>query len=692
MLVYPENSFEELEFPRIREEVEKYCRVPESKEMAHKMVPIKHHESMINTLHETEELMVLFKNKAPFPDSEFVSISREVALLQIQGSVLSEQQFANIRSVSVTTNNLLEYFQNRSEQLSYLSGLCGNIYKTSLVEDAINKIIEEQEPYVKSSASKELYEIRKDLSAKRRESEKKFKSFLNEMKRLGWLRESEESFYNGRRVIAVMAEYKREVKGIIHGSSETGKTSFVEPVNTVEINTEIVSLEQAEKKEVFKLLRALTDDLRAHKELVKGYNVFLCKLDFTRAKAKFAVEMNAILPEISGNPELHLLMAYHPVLWLQNKRNAKHTQPITLSLDKLKRILIISGPNAGGKSITLKTVGLLQLMLQSGLLIPVEEGSKMGIFQHLFTDIGDSQSIEYELSTYSSRLLKAKYFLTAANRRSLILIDELGTGSDPDLGGAIAEAIMEELLERNAICLVTTHYTNIKMLAENRKGILNACMQFDAETLLPRYILEVGKPGSSYTFEVAEKIGLPQHIIQNAKKKVNKGKLKFDAILAGLQKEQQEFRAMKTQLQKEETLTQSEREKLEKMREKLNKKLEADREKAEEASRLMELGRKMQTLTQAADRGTAKKEVVAKFMQVVTSEKRKKMEKVAAEKDATRKKKKAEKVLAGIEVGSKVRLLNGGKPGIVESIHKGKVRVIFGSIKSIVALENLVPC
>lgn len=692
MFIYPENTIEELEFSRIREEVEKYCRVPESKEMAHQMAPVKHHESLMNTLHETEELMILFKNKAPFPDSEFVSISREVSLLQIQGSVLTEQQFTNIRNVAVTANQLLVYFENRSEQLTWLNGLCANIYKTTAVADAINKIIEEHEPYVKSSASKELYEIRKDLSAKRRESEKKFKSFLNEMKRLGWLRESEESFYNGRRVIAVMAEYKREVKGIIHGSSETGKTSFVEPVNTVEINNEIVSLEQAEKKEVFKLLRSLTDELRAHKDLVKGYNTFLCKLDFTRAKAKFAVELNCILPEISSQPELHLIKAYHPVLLLKNKKNGKKTEPITLRLDKQQRILIISGPNAGGKSITLKTAGLLQLMLQSGMPVPLQEGSRMGLFQHLFTDIGDSQSIEYELSTYSSRLLKAKYFLTAANRRSLILIDELGTGSDPDLGGAIAEAIMEELLDRNATCLVTTHYTNIKMLAENRKGIVNACMQFDADTLLPRYILEIGKPGSSYTFEVAEKIGLPEHIIKNARKKVNKGKLKFDSILAGLQKEQQEFRAMKLQLEKEEGLTQEVRARLEKTQEKINRKLEADREKAEEASRLIELGKKMQNLTLAADKGTARKEVVAKFMQVVTAEKRKKMEKVAAEKDEKRKKKKASKVLAAIEVGSKVRLMNGGKPGIVESIHKGKVRVIFGSIKSVVALENLVPC
>lgn len=692
MLVYPENTLQELEFPGIRDEVEKFCRVPESKEMARKMAPVKHYESLMNTLHETRELMELFKSKAPFPDSEFESIGREVALLQIQGSVLTEQQLVNVRNISVTANNLLSYLENRKEHLPYLCGLCGNIYKSPVIEAAINKVIEEHEPYVKSSASKELFEIRKDLSAKRRESEKKFKSFLNEMKRLGWLRESEESFYNGRRVIAVMAEYKREVKGIIHGSSETGKTSFVEPVNTVEINNEIVSLEQAEKKEVFKLLRNLTDELRANKELVKGYHSFLCKLDFTRAKAKFAVELNCILPEISANPELHLLDAYHPVLWLQNKRNNKITKPVSLSLNKQQRILIISGPNAGGKSITLKTVGLLQLMLQSGLLIPVREGSRLGLFQHLFTDIGDSQSIEYELSTYSSRLIKARYFLAAANRRSLLLIDELGTGSDPDLGGAIAEAIMEELLERNAICLVTTHYTNIKLLAENKKGILNACMQFDAETLMPRYLLEVGKPGSSYTFEVAEKIGLPDHILKNAKKKINRGKLKFDAILAGLQKEQQEFKAMKAQLQKEEALTLAEREKLEKLREKMNRKLETDREKAEESSRLIDLGKKMQSLTAAADKGTAKKEVVAKFMQVVTSEKRKKMEKVAAEKEAKRKKKKAEKVLAYIEVGSKVRLINGSKPGLVESIQKGKARVIFGSIKSVVALENLVPC
>jgi DNA mismatch repair protein MutS2 len=685
---FPLDTHQQFEFDKIKQLVVQHCRCAPSRELAASIKPIKNVEKLMLLLSQCEEYKRIIEFKMHFPDATFTDLSKEISLLFIQGSVIGQEQFGNIRSVSDVVNTIIEFLTEKQKQYPALFKIIENLYITKEIIDAINIIIDIHGE-VKSSASKELGEIRRDLSAKRRESDRRFRTFVNDLRKLGWLRDNEENFYNGRRVLSVLAEHKRDVKGLVHGSSDTGKTSFIEPYNTIEINNEIADLEQSEKREVYRLLKQLTDDIRPHRELIKNYQIALTSIDFTRAKALLAIDIKGRLPQIEKQPVIKFVNACHPLLLLQNKQNKKATIPLNINLDVQNRILIISGPNAGGKSITLKTIGLLQIMLQSGLLVSAAEGSVMSLFQQIHSDIGDSQSIEYELSTYSSRLVKMKYFLEHANRRTLVLIDEFGTGSDPELGGAIAEVILEELAKKKAFGIVTTHYTNIKLVAENLHGVTNACMVFDAETLQPKYELLVGQPGSSYTFEVAQKIGLPKEILDRAGKKIQREKLKLNHMLGALQKEKQKLGKHIQELKIKEENALIANQKYDELTHKIQLKLEREKEKIEEQTRLAELGRRLNTLSEEWDKSTNKKEVIQKFVGLMTAEKKKKLEKIAEEKRSKKKEKTIAKKMEQIKVGSLVRLFNSKQTGTVEEITKNKAKVTFGDIKSVVSIENL---
>ena len=368
------------------------------------------------------------------------------------------------------------------------------------------------------------------------------------LNKAGYSAEIEESFSNGRRVVAVFSEHKRQVKGILHGESDSRKTAYIEPEETMELNNEVFSLEQDEHKEIQRILRALTAQLSVHSFLLQSWLIIAGEYDFIEAKAKLAIAINGNYPSISDKAIIDLKDAYHPLLLLHNKSSNKKTIPVTLKLDEKNRILVISGPNAGGKTVTMKTIGLNQIMIQSGLLVPVNPDSEFGIFKQLFIHIGDTQSIEFDLSTYSSHLMHMKYFIENANGKTLFFIDELGSGSDPNLGGAFAEVILNELNYKHAFGIVTTHYLNLKVMANHTPGILNGSMVFDEENLLPKYQLNIGKPGSSYTFAIAERIGLPKHLIKNAKKLVDENHFRLDNLLnrteqdlQTLQKEKQDL-------------------------------------------------------------------------------------------------------------------------------------------------------
>ena len=331
--------------------------------------------------------------------------------------------------------------------------------------------------------------------------------------------------------MAVLAEQKRTVKGILHGESDSRKTAFVEPEETIELNNQVYDLENEERKEVQRILRELTANVSHYSSLLKTYHRITGEFDFAGAKAKLAVDMHGEFPNVVDKAHIHLVDAYHPLLYLFNKRTGKPTIPVSLTLDDAKRILVISGPNAGGKTVTLKTIGLLQMMLQSGLLVPVHPSSVFGIFKQLMIHIGDTQSIEFELSTYSSHLLHMKHFIENGNGKTLFFIDELGSGSDPNLGGAFAEVILQELARKHAFGVVTTHYLNLKVMAGKTPGIINGAMAFDEKNLQPQYKLLIGKPGSSYTFSIAERIGLDKSLIKRARDLVDSDQFRLDKLL-----------------------------------------------------------------------------------------------------------------------------------------------------------------
>jgi DNA mismatch repair protein MutS2 len=464
--------------------------------------------------------------------------------------MLSGEQLMQVRKLSENMAGVFRWF-DADRRLGYpaLSKVIEGTYYEKQIIVLIDEVLDEQ-GNVKDNASEELSRIRISLYRKRNELRRVFEKVVQKLAKAGYAADIDESFSNGRRVVAVFSEHKRQVKGILHGESDSRKTAFIEPEETIELNNEVYALEHEESREVQRVLRQLTGKLSEYAPLLQNYLAIVGEYDFIKAKAKLAIDMNGQFPNVVDKAHIQLIDAYHPLLYLYNKTSGKKTIPVTLTLDEQNRILVISGPNAGGKTVTMKTIGLNQLMMQSGLLVPVNPTSQMGIFKQLFIHIGDTQSIEFELSTYSSHLLHMKHFIEVANGKTLFFIDELGSGSDPNLGGSFAEVIMEELGRRKAIGIVTTHYLNLKVMANHTKGIVNCAMQFDEVHLQPMYKLMVGKPGSSYTFAIAERIGLPQHLINRARKLVEEDHFKLDRLLNRTEQDLQQLDKEKKDLHK----------------------------------------------------------------------------------------------------------------------------------------------
>jgi DNA mismatch repair protein MutS2 len=464
--------------------------------------------------------------------------------------VLTGEQFVLIRKLTESIQNIFRWFdsERRTAYEALAKVIAGTHYEKQILE-MLNEVLDEY-GNVLDNASEELSNIRMNLYRKRNEVRRAFDRIIQKLNKQGYLADIEEAFLNGRRVVAVFAEQKRMVKGILHGESDTRKTSFIEPEETTELNNDVFALENQESREVYRILRELTAKLSAHAPLLSAYHNIVGEYDFIRAKAKLGTDMNAEYPVVSDKAHVHLVNAYHPLLYLYNKKAGKPVMPVSVTLDEKSRILVISGPNAGGKTVTLKTVGLIQMMVQSGLLVPVHASSHLGIFKQLMIHIGDTQSLEFELSTYSSHLKNMKYFMEYANGKTLFFIDELGSGSDPNLGGAFAEVIMEELARKHSFGIVTTHYLNLKVMANKVPGIMNGAMAFDEKNLLPLYKLIVGKPGSSYTFSIAERIGLDKGLIAKARNLVDEDHFRLDKLLNRTEQDLQNIEKEKKELQK----------------------------------------------------------------------------------------------------------------------------------------------
>ncbi|HEY6504768.1 MAG TPA: MutS2/Smr-associated SH3 domain-containing protein [Chitinophagaceae bacterium] len=531
MKLYPVSAHLQLEFDKIKTLLATHCQAEYARDKAQNLRIHTLKEFIDTDLKQSHEYSQLIKNSIYFPNDYILNLSKELKLLGIPGAVLNGEDLMQIRKLAESIERIFRWFDNE-RRIAYeaLAKVISGTYYEKVIIEMIDDVLDEQ-GQVKDNASPELKEMRQSLYRKRNELRRVFEKIVARLNKQGYLAEIEESFMGGRRVLAVFAEQKRTVKGILHGESDSRKTAFVEPEETIELNNQVYELENDERKEVYRILRELTGKLSAYSSLLTAYHVVVGEYDFIRAKAKLAADIKGEYPAVMDKAHIHLVQAYHPLLYLYNQRAGKPTIPVTITLDDAKRILVISGPNAGGKTVTLKTIGLLQMMVQSGLLVPVHPSSEFGIFKQLMIHIGDTQSIEFELSTYSSHLIHMKYFMENVNGKTLFFIDELGSGSDPNLGGAFAEVILQELAKKHAFGIVTTHYLNLKVMAGKTPGIINGAMAFDEKNLQPQYKLLIGKPGSSYTFSIAERIGLDKDLIKRAKDLVDSDQFRLDKLL-----------------------------------------------------------------------------------------------------------------------------------------------------------------
>ncbi len=551
MKLFPESAGIQLEFNKVKELLVNYCQADYARQKAAELRIHTRLDFVETDLRQSHEYRQLLANAIYFPNDHILNLSRELKLLSIPGSVLNAEELQLIRKLAESMEKLFRWFDaERREAYPALTKVISQTYYEKLIAELISEVLDEY-GQIRDNASEDLKNIRMSLFRKRNELRRLFEKIVAKLNKQGFLAEIEESFMSGRRVLAVLAEQKRTVKGILHGESDSRKTAFVEPEETIELNNVISDLERSEQKEIYRILRELTGKLALYATILQDWHTVVGEYDFIRAKAKLAIEIKAEYPTVSDKAGINLVEAYHPLLYLYNQRTGKPTIPLSITLDETRRILVISGPNAGGKTVSMKTVGLLQMMVQSGLLVPVHPSSSFGIFKQLMIHIGDTQSIEFELSTYSSHLLHMKQFMEAANGRTLFFIDELGSGSDPSLGGAFAEVILQELLKKHAYGIVTTHYLNLKVMAGKTSGIVNGAMAFDEKKLQPLYKLLIGKPGSSYTFSIAERIGLNPQLINRARQLVDEDHFRLDKLLnrteqdlQGLQQKEKELNSL----------------------------------------------------------------------------------------------------------------------------------------------------
>ena len=549
-MLYPKDIESKLGFDKIRLLLKEKCLSNLGINIVDKISLSSNPDQIKKLLLQTEEFMHILVANEPFPSNYFIDVSNALQRARTEGMFLSEEEFLNINRSLQTILSCDRFLNKRSQEFPQLHQLTNMIVFDAGICTKISDKIDDN-GFVKDSASVQLAEIRQGLKAKHAQVRRTLNSIYKNAVKDGYVPEGASmTIRDGRMVIPITAEYKRRIKGFVHDESATGQTVYLEPTEVLEGNNEIRELENAEKREVIRILTALTDLLRANLEDIKRAYQFLSFIDFIRAKARLAIEMRAVMPKVENTRSMRWRKARHPLLFLAYEKTDRKVVPLDIELHDGQRMIIISGPNAGGKSVCLKTVGLIQYMLQCGLLVPVGEESAAGIFENIFIDIGDEQSIENDLSTYSSHLTNMRFFLKHIDKKTLCLIDEFGTGTDPHFGGAIAEAILDDLIQQQGYGVITTHYSNIKHYAGQKPDVVNGAMRFDMQNLEPLYELEIGKPGSSFSLEIAKKIGLPGPIIDYARNVAGSKSMDVDDLILKLEKQEQEDRVKRKRSQR----------------------------------------------------------------------------------------------------------------------------------------------
>jgi len=622
-------TLKDLEFHKILQHIAEFSFNEKTGEIISNLQPYENKEDLIRDLKTTHEYLASFESGNRIPFSEFYYMKEYLPRLEIENYYLGVEQFFQIKSNALQIKEITKFIETFQGYYPELYKLISQVrYEKEIVKE-IDQVFN-RHGEIKDDASPELAEIRRQMKAVSARIADLFKKAM--VHHAQYLDDIKETIVDDKRVLAVVSSVRKRVKGRLLGTSKTGSISFIEPESLQKPNRELDELKEEEAKEIIKILKKLTAIISVHKELLEQYEDLLEYLDFTQSKAQFALKINATLPRIREEKILNLIDAYHPLLYISNSERKLPTIPQTLKMDQGQRIIIISGPNAGGKSITLKTIGLNQLMIQSGILVPVHPNSEIGFFDKIFTDIGDNQSIENQLSTYSYRLKQMSYFIRNVDNNTLLLVDEFGTGSDPELGGALAEVFFEEFYERKAYGVFTTHYTNIKIAAENLPEAINASMLFDEKTLNPLYKLEIGQAGSSFTFEVAEKNKIPFRLINRAKKKVEQDKVRLDKTILKLQQEKFEIQKTKNEVEELKQTSEEQTKELESIQEKIREKLVDFKLLYDNELKVLNTGKKMNEWADEYLKTKNKKKLISNFLKWVEIENSKKTEQLAVEK------------------------------------------------------------
>ncbi len=721
-----DKTLQDLEFSSVLQHVSEFCISSLGKEKVFKIIPIQNRRELFKELNLVDEYLSSFLCVNRVPNHGFDNIISSVKRLAIENSFIETEAFLKIATTSLTVNEQIKFFKKFKIQFPTFFELSQKIEFTTYIDDEIKKIIDISGD-VRNNASSTLKQLRRDINNVRGKIGASFSSALSKTIAAGYLDDIKETIVDNQRVLAVSAMYRRKVAGSLLGSSKSGNIVYIAPQATLAYSREYQNLVYDEKQEVIKILRALATTIRPMVSLLEEYFEFLIHLDSIGAKAKYAQEINAVLPKITKKKRIFFKNAYHPVLWRKNNKQDIHTVSQSIELNEEQQIIVISGPNAGGKSITLKTIGLLQIMVQSGILIPVDERSETHIFDTILTDIGDNQSIENQLSTYSYRLKNMRNFLRKCNENTLFLIDEFGTGSDPELGGALAEIFLEEFYNKKAFGIITTHYSNLKVLANELDNVTNANMQFDESTLEPLYRLFIGQAGSSFTFEVAQKNGIPFSIINKAKKRVETEKVRLDKTISKLQKERNRLQKNSDNLERQKTLGQEHLDNLQEKEQRVQDKLSGFQELYDKNQKMLSLGRKTNELLNKYFQTNNKKELNASFNKWVSDEKVKhikknpdkpttksqkqkakivekqmqevikKVEKEVLEKVVeVRKEKKIEAVKIAKEkslyvynINDKVRIIDSNSVGTIDKLDKKSVTINYGFFTTKTTVEKL---
>lgn len=710
MYIHKEDLIE-LEFPELLQEIVPYAYSPKTAERIAELRPMPMEEALLS-LKKTSEYLTSFESSNAIPFDEYDDIETELKLMLIENYRLDNKAFEKIKNITEQIGRLQKFFPTLPETFPHLLEEIKDIEYHKEIVEKIDKVFN-RFGEVKSDASSILKDLRTEIQHAKKAIQDNFNRALTTYADV--LEDIRETIIDDQRVLAVKSGFKKRVPGRVLGISKTGSITYIQPENVVKHYFKLRENEEAEKKEIDKILRQLTAEISEYQPFLEIYQHYIFHLDLIRAKAKFAEKINGVLPKINPHPTLRLKEAFHPLLWLRNTAENKKIFPQTLTLTPQNRIICISGPNAGGKSITLKTVGLLQLMIQSGILVPVHPKSEMFFFDKIMTDIGDNQSIENHLSTYSSRLKKMSGIIRKADAKTLLLIDEFGTGSDPELGGALAESFLEFFYEKKSYAIITTHYTNIKLVVEQLPHAENAAMLFDENSLEPLYKLEIGQAGSSFTFEVAEKNKIPRFIIKNARQKVEKDVVNLDKTIVKLQQEKFEVEKLKSNLTEQKESVEDKRDNLQKLNEQLEQKLFNFQKLYEEEHRKLQFGNKIEAFINSYINGKSRKEVVKDFVKILEQEKYRKLgtdkdeskrlqiikrkitqqlkktevkEKIAETNEKLEEKRKEERSV-WLKPGQRVRISGSTSVGTIEKITKNKAIVNYGTFKTTIATDEL---